>query len=193
LLVQQAAALAELQRHASEAEKAEADRQLAELRVARAQQAESQARVDLVRYRLARAEMKAPFDGVVIEGDLREKIGAPVKTGDILLKISQLKGLYVEIRVPERDIDQIQDSRTAEVAFASRPEDTFGVKIDRIEPSAMADREGNFFLVRGQLDQRADWFRPGMSGVAKINAGHRSLLWIATHRLVDFLRMKLWW
>lgn len=193
LLVQLAAAQAELQRHASEAEKAEADRQLAELRVARAQQAESQARVDLVRYRLARAEMRAPFDGVVVEGDLREKIGAPVKTGDILMKVSQLKGLYVEMRVPERDIDLIERSKTADIAFASRPEDTFKVDVARIEPSALPDREGNFFIVRGTLEQREEWFRPGMSGVAKIEAGHRSLLWMATHRLIDFLRLKLWW
>ena len=153
----------------------------------------AQARVDLVRYRLARAEMRAPFAGVVVEGDLREKIGAPVKTGDILLKVSQLKGLYVEMRVPERDVDLIQHSEVADVAFASRPEDTFKVKVERIEPSALPDREGNFFIVRGQLDQRAEWFRPGMSGVAKIEAGHRSLLWMATHRLIDFLRLKLWW
>jgi hypothetical protein len=32
-----------------------------------------------------------------------------------------------------------------------------------------------------------------MSGIAKINAGERSLLWIITHRTVDFLRLKLWW
>jgi hypothetical protein len=32
-----------------------------------------------------------------------------------------------------------------------------------------------------------------MTGVAKIEAGRRSYLWIATHRLVDFLRLKLWW
>ena len=30
-----------------------------------------------------------------------------------------------------------------------------------------------------------------MSGVARIDAGRRSLLWITTHRTVDFLR--LWW
>jgi hypothetical protein len=32
-----------------------------------------------------------------------------------------------------------------------------------------------------------------MSGIAKINAGRRNLAWIGTHRLVDFLRLKLWW
>jgi multidrug resistance efflux pump len=193
LLIEQASSVADVQRHASEAEKAEADRQLSELRVARAMQAQSQAQLDLVRYRLQRAELRAPFDGVVIEGDLRERIGAPVKAGDILLKVSQLKKLYVEMHVPERDIDQIARSRRAEVAFTSRPEDTFGIQIERIEPQATVDRDGNLFIVRGNFDQASPWFRPGMSGIAKIDAGHRSLLWLATHRLIDFLRFKLWW
>lgn len=193
LLVEQASAAADVQRRASEAEKAEADRQLSDLRVARAMQAQAEAQLALIRYRLSRAEIRAPFDGVVVEGDLRERIGAPVKAGDVLLKVSQLKKLYVEMRVLERDIDQIAHSTTADVAFASRPEDTFGVAINRIEPEGLADRDGNVFIVRGDFARPADWFRPGMSGLAKINAGHRSLLWIGTHRLVDFLRLKFWW
>ena len=45
----------------------------------------------------------------------------------------------------------------------------------------------------GAVSEIEDWWRPGMAGVAKINTGQRSLLWIFTHRLEDFLRMKLWW
>ena len=193
LLVDEASAKAEVQRYASEADKAEAERQLSDMRVARAMQAESQARLDLVHYRLARAEMRAPFEGVVVEGDLRERIGAPLKTGDLLLKFSQLKDLFIEMRVPERDIDLVAHSRRAQAAFASRPEDTFLVTILRIEPMASVDKDGNAFTLRGRLDTTAAWFRPGMSGIAKVDAGSRSLLWIATHRLVDFLRLKLWW
>jgi len=32
-----------------------------------------------------------------------------------------------------------------------------------------------------------------MSGMARIQAGRQSLMWIWTHRLTDSLRMKLWW
>lgn len=192
LLVEEAAAVAEARRYGAEAEKAEAERKLADFRAARALQAQSQARVDLIKYRLERSELRAPFDGVVVEGDLRERIGAPVHSGDVLIKISQLAGLYVEMRVPERDIDLVGASTDAQVAFATRPEDTFDVNVTRIEPSAVADREGNAFVVRGRMLSRAEWLRPGMSGVAKIEAGERSLLWIATHRLVDFLRLKFW-
>jgi RND family efflux transporter MFP subunit len=193
LLIEESAAKAELQRFASEAEQAEANRQLADMRVALAMKAQAQARLDLCRYRLARAVIRAPYDGVLVEGDLRERIGAPVRTGEVLMKVTQLAGLYVEMQVAERDIDQVLASRTAEVAFASRPEETFAVEVTRIEPSAVPDRNGNSFIVRGRLTGNAGWFRPGMSGIAKINAGRRNLAWIGTHRLVDFLRLKLWW
>lgn len=193
LLIEESSARAELQRYASEAEQAEANHQLADMRVALALKAQAQARLELCRYRLARAEVRSPLDGVLVEGDLRERIGAPVRTGEVMMKVTQLDGLYVEMRVHERDIDQVLASRTAEVAFASRPEESFAVDVTRIEPSAVPDADGNRFIVRGRLSDEADWFRPGMSGIAKINAGQRSLAWIGTHRLVDFLRMKLWW
>lgn len=194
LLVERAAALAERQRFMSETERFEADGKLADLRAARAALAQAQARVELVEYRLARTEMRAPFDGVVVDGDLRERIGAPLRAGDVLMKVSRLEGLYVEMRVPERDIDLIAGSETAEVAFTTRPEDTFQVGIDRVEPAAQVEKDGNVFVVRGVIrDARPDWLRPGMSGVAKVESESRTLAWIATHRLVDFLRLKLWW
>lgn len=193
LQVELASALAEKQRFSAEAEKAEAERKLADFRAARAAAAQADARVNLIRYRMERSLMTAPFDGIVVEGDLRERIGAPVKAGDILMRVSELKGLYVEMRVPERDIDLIAQSRTADIAFATRPEDTFAVAIERIEPAAVTERDGNVFVVRGEMQDSAEWLRPGMTGVAKIESGRRSLLWIATHRLVDFLRLKFWW
>jgi multidrug efflux pump subunit AcrA (membrane-fusion protein) len=194
LLVERAAARAERQRYASEAERAEADQKLADLRAARAAQAQAEARLELIEYRLARAEMRAPFDGVVVDGDLRERFGAPVRSGDVLMKVSRLEGLYVEMRVPERDVDLIAGSKQSQIAFTTRPEDTFAVEVERIEPAAQVEREGNVFVVRGRLTgQRADWLRPGMSGVAKVDSPRRTLAWIATHRLIDFLRLKLWW
>lgn len=193
LLVERAAARAELQRYSSEAERAEAEQKLADLRAARAGLAQAQARLDLVEYRLARAEMRAPFDGVVIEGDLRERLGAPLRAGDVLMKVSRLEGLYVEMRVPERDVDLTAGSARAEIAFTTRPEDTFGVRIERIEPAAQVEREGNVFVIRGELEGGAEWLRPGMSGVARVESASRTLAWIASHRLVDFLRLKLWW
>ena len=52
----------------------------------------------------------------------------------------------------------------------------------------------NVFLVRCDVEGTPEgWWKPGMSGVCKLNVGDRRLIWIITHRTVDFLRMWFWW
>lgn len=194
LLVQRANRIAEIQRFSSQAENAEAEQRLAELRIATAQRQQSEAALELIEFQLARAEVRAPFDGVIVEGDLSERIGAPVEKGENLMRLSRLEDLYVEMRVDERDLADIQDSTTGEFALASKPDEHFDLRIERIEPVAIAEAKGSVFKVRGVVEAEArEWWRPGMSGVAKINTGKRRLIWIFTHRLIDFLRLHLWW
>jgi hypothetical protein len=64
--------------------------------------------------------------------------------------------------------------------------------VERINPIAEVIENQNVFRVRARLSGHLDWMRPGMEGDAKISAGKKSYLWIASHRLVDWLRMKLW-
>jgi multidrug efflux pump subunit AcrA (membrane-fusion protein) len=40
---------------------------------------------------------------------------------------------------------------------------------------------------------RADWLRPGMEGIAKVDAGSRPMYWILTHRITDAVRLWMWW
>jgi len=51
--------------------------------------------------------------------------------------------------------------------------------------------------VRPDIDQdvwyRAQWLRPGMEGVARVDAGERTIIWIASHRVVDAVRLWVWW
>jgi hypothetical protein len=47
--------------------------------------------------------------------------------------------------------------------------------------------------VRCQFDGPLQaWWRPGMSGVAKINVGSRTFFWVIAHRTIDFLRLYFW-
>ena len=111
LLLQKEAALAESERHAADALKAESSGDVAGLRIARAREAQARAQREIVDERLARAEVKAPFDGVVVEGDLRERLAAPVQKGDGLLKIARIEDLYLVIEVSERDVQDIRGRR----------------------------------------------------------------------------------
>lgn len=193
LRVERTRAEADLRRYTAEAELAEARNERGEFRVARELAGQARARLELANYRLNRAEVRAPFEGILVEGDLRERIGAPVNQGEVMMKFSQLDGLFLEIELEERDIDLLDDSGQGQVAFASRPDVKFPIEIDRIEPSAQAGQGKNFFVIRAELKETdAEWLRPGMTGIARLDAGDRTLAWRATHRLVDFLRMFFW-
>jgi multidrug resistance efflux pump len=193
LLLEEASSLADLDRYTREAEKARANNSLAEMRIAEAQAEQARVRLELVRYRLSQATLLSPFAGAVIEGDLKKRIGAPLKQGDALFKVARTDRMYVECDVKEYDIHEVRGDATGEIAFLSRPKLKFPVKLERIEPAAQAKDEDNIFIVRCQFAGPVqDWWRPGMSGVAKINVGKRTFFWIISHRTIDFLRMFFW-
>jgi RND family efflux transporter MFP subunit len=194
LLLEEAGAAAERTRYLGEVEKASGADKPAEMRIAQAQAEQARVRFEIIQYRRSQSNIIAPFDGVIVEGDLRKRIGSPVKQGEVLIRLARTDRLYVECHVNERDIRELQAGVGGQIAFASAPKHQFNVRINRIEPAAQAKETGNAFVVRCAVEgSRETWWRPGMSGVAKLEAGRRTLLWVITHRTVDFLRMHLWW
>jgi len=193
LLLDQSRALAKLTRHRREIEKARASHSLGDMRIAMAQEREVSAEIDQLAYRLANAKVKAPFDGVVVEGDLTSRIGAPVRKGDLMLKVASLEKMSVEIRIDERDIYEITEGAEGEIAFVGRPDATFPIHVDRLVPQALVEEGKNVFILRALVDaSRQDWWRPGMSGVAKLDMGVRPIWWIVSHKTIDYLRLLFW-
>ncbi|MBN1675217.1 MAG: efflux RND transporter periplasmic adaptor subunit [Kiritimatiellae bacterium] len=194
LLLEEAAAVAEENRYHRESEKARAAGALADMRISEAVRQQAAVRLDLVRHRLEQSVLTAPFSGVVVEGDLKERLGAPVQQGEVLFKLARLDRMYAELEVDESDIHDVRLGLAGEVAFSSRPQDSFPIQTFRLEPAAVVREEGNVFIVHARLLGAPQvWWRPGMTGVAKLNIGKRTPLWIVTHRTIDFLRLKLWW
>lgn len=193
LALELSAAQADETRFEREVQQARSDRKLGDMQVAEARAAQAKAKLEILELHLAQSEMRAPFDGVVIEGDLRERIGAPLKQGDALFRIARLDKMYAEVLVKEDDVRDVARGAPGEIAFASKPGSRFAVHVERVEPMAVPRPEGNMFLVRCTLPQKAEsWWRPGMSGAARLDAGRHAPLWIATHRTVDYLRLR-WW
>ena len=108
--------------------------------------------------------------------------------------MAKIENIYAVLDVDERDVHEIIAGQTGEIAFVSRPELKFPMKVDLVEPVALTKEKGNVFPVRCHFQGGVEnWWRPGMSGIAKIDAGKRNILWIFTHRTVDFFRLLLWW
>jgi hypothetical protein len=194
LLLEESELLAEKNRQEREIEKARAAGELADMCIAQAHSDQVSAKLEINHYKLNQASILAPYNGVVVEGDLLEKIGSPVKQGDVLLKIGQIKNIYSEAKVSETEIHNITSGSQGQISMASRPQDHIVIYVKIIEPSAVVSQKDNVFFVRCAFkDTIPSWLRPGMTGVSKINAGNRTLIWILCHRTVDFIRLKLWW
>lgn len=193
LLLQQSDTVAGRNKSDREAKSYEAQGKLAEMLVSKAEKEQAEAKLAIIEHRLAQTQIGAPFDGIVVEGELREKLSAPVQVGETLFKIVQLRDLFGQLQVDERDVSYLKADFDGELAFSSRPGEKYSVTIDRFEPVAEVRSEGNIFLLRAQIHgEPQSWWRPGMSGICKINAGKRSILWIVSHRVVEVIRLWLW-
>jgi multidrug resistance efflux pump len=151
--------------------------------------------LDLLESQMMPIDLVAPFDGVVIEGERRNLLGSSVKRGDKLFRIAQVRDLYVILQVPEHAIRELRDDVQAELLLLSQPGEKIKLKVASFVPMAQVKgEEGNQFLLKAQiLDPAAPWWRPGMTGIAKIEVGYRNITWVLFHRMIDKLRLWLWW
>lgn len=193
LLMQQTAALAKLARHQREAEKAEANHALADMRIAQLQAQETEAQVARLAFQLQNSKIQTTFDGVVAEGDLRARLGAPVKQGQTIMTLASLEHFFLEIYVDEADLRYISLLLPVELTYVGKPDLHYRAKLEAVVPQAVVESGGNRFLLRAQpCDTSESWWRPGMSGVVRIKVGEQSPWWLLTHETLDYLRLKFW-
>lgn len=153
---------------------------------------EARAQLELVDSQLSRARVLAPFDGLVIKGDLSQSLGAPLRKGEALLTVAAGDQFRLLIEVDERDIAAVRTGQKGSVALGALSDGALRFHVERVTPVATTRDGHNFFEVEGALDEAGPGLRPGLQGVAKIEVGSRSLAWIWTHRLVEWLRLTLW-
>jgi multidrug efflux pump subunit AcrA (membrane-fusion protein) len=153
-------------------------------------QAESQ--LALAEEKLARARIVAPFDGIVVSGDLSQMLGAPVEKGKTLFELAPLDSYRLVIQVGERDIRYISTEQRGIVALAGMPGEPLPMILTKITPVTTAEEGRNSFRVEARLAEHGPNLRPGMEGVAKIETGQRSLVWIWTRSFIEWLRLAAW-
>ena len=153
---------------------------------------EAQAQLALVDEQLARARVVAPFDALVIQGDLSQSIGAPVRQGDTLLTLATTGHHRVIVEVDEVDIAAVQQGQAGRLSLSSWSFGSEPMIVERITPLARAVEGRNVFEVEARLvEPRAD-LRPGLLGRAEVVVGRRPLLWAWTAHAWDRLRVA-WW
>jgi RND family efflux transporter MFP subunit len=156
-----------------------------------AQMAQATAQVALLDEQISRTKITAPFDGIIVTGDLSQSLGAPVQKGQVLFQLAPLGSYRVILQVDERDIADVVTGQQGQLALSGFPADHLPFEVRRITPVSTTTEGRNYFRVEAHLEN-TERLRPGMEGVGKIEVDNRLLAWIWTHQAVDWLRLKIW-
>lgn len=199
ILLQVTQAMLEIDHAEREAELHRQERKHGEAAQAEARAKAASHRLKQAQRQLDLARITAPMSGTIIAGDLRDRIGSSVKLGDPMFQIASMDEMKIVARVSDRDIALVRDERSpqgptrGEIATKAFPAASFPFVVERIVPLAQPKDGQNIFEVHGRLEQPVDWLKPGMEGLAKLDTGRHSLLYIGTRRIRDQLRLWLWW
>jgi RND family efflux transporter MFP subunit len=170
-----------------------AQRNRAQARIISAQMEQTRAQLELVEEHLARTEITAPFDGVLVSGDLTQMLGAPLERGQALFEIAPLDAYRVVLEVDEHRIGDVRAGQRGELVLSSNPGRHFPIVIEKITPVSTAREGRNHFRVEATLESDSGLrLRPGMEGVAKVAVDERRLAAIWTGEMINWLRLKAW-
>ena len=184
--------VAQRRQYQLELDRALSRRDLAQASISRAQIDQKDAEIELADQMLGRTQIRAPFVSVVVSGDLSQSIGRPVSRGETLFELAPLDQYRVTIVVPEFDVQHVSKGQHGQVLLAALPESAFDFSVTNVTPVAHVQDGVNGFEVHGVLLQSDTRIRPGMEGLAKIDAGERKIVWIWTHGLLHWLRVRTW-
>jgi membrane fusion protein (multidrug efflux system) len=159
------------------AERADADRDLAQQQLARVrklreqnaapppdlERAEAAARsasaaLSLLQLQIARSVVRAPFAGVV--GQRFVSVGDYVTTQSPLLTLQTVDPQRAVIEVPERHAASLRQGQTVEFTVAAEPQRKFAARVDFIDP--VVDNTNRTITVKGLAPNRDRLLKPGM-------------------------------
>ena len=139
-----------------------------------------------------------------------------VKKGDLIAKVHDFRKITAEIAVSEKEIADVRTGQDVALKVQAYPERVFPGKVTEIAttvqgaagpapsaesaaksesvlPSASGSKSGAAtILVTTEIDNAANLLKPGMTGMAKIYCGKRSIFRLITRRLSRTFRVEFW-
>lgn len=175
-----------------ERDKAISERNRAEAGLVSSRTRQIDAQIELINQQIARSRLKAPFDGVVISGDLSRGIGRSVERGEPLLVIAPLAEYRIDMFVPENAIDLVQAGQNAILKVTPLPERAFPLVVEGTMPVARYENGQTRYQVTGVLATPPEVLVPGMRGAVRIEIDRASLAKVWFTPLIDRVRVWLW-
>ncbi len=194
LRLERAKWLSQLSRYGGLYQDAAASADRVQTSVNSAQRDEAQAHLDLTDALIARAALRAPFDGLVVSGDLSQRLGGSVTKGEVLFTVAPRGNYRVDLNVKESRIAAVKVGQKGVLHLSALPSAAYDFTVQKITPKTVAQNGASYFVIEALLDSGQDiaLLQPGMEGVGKVDTGRGWLLGIWTRDLTEWLRLKLW-
>jgi len=164
----------------------------AEAEIIKSQLDQATAELNLVESQLERTRIVAPFRGIVLSGDLSQRLGGTAEKGEILFEVAPLDAYRVILEVDERRIADVKTGQHGHMILSALPRDRFDFVVDRITPISIAKEGLNYFRVEAGPETISERLRPGMTGIGKIYVGRQKLIYVWTRDLREWLRLWIW-
>jgi len=182
----------EREQYSLEQRRSMAQGDLAAMKVLGRKIAQAEAQVALLDEQISRTKITSPFRGLVVSGDVSQSLGAPVDAGQVLFEIAPLDSYRLMLEVGEWDISYIRPGQKGRIILTSLPNEKIPFTVTRVTPVSLSEEGRSYFRVEGELEENLERLRPGMEGFSKVEIDRRRLIWIWTHDLIDWVRLKIW-
>ncbi len=173
-------------------EDALAKQERAQVQISHAQVQRAQAEIDLLDYQISQAIMRAPFDALVVSGDLNQRIGSLVRQGEVLFELAPSERFRLAIYVDEFRINDVASEQQGQLVLAALPDEKFPFVVTRINPMAEVRDGATVYRVEAEINSTSDLLRVGLEGVAQVYVDERLLISIWTRSLSDWLKLQYW-
>ncbi len=187
-----ASAVADREKARKKADQALAAGSIADARVSELEADALSHQLELLEYRRSHLEVRSPIAGLVLQGDLERKEGAPLRVGDPLFEVGPLDQLVAEIAVEAVDIPFTSAGSQVQMKFETYAGKVVKSTVSRVAPKSEWREEGNVFVCEAEVENLSGELRAGMKGKAKISGPWRPLAWVWCRDAWLSLRYRLW-
>ena len=175
------------------------DASRAELAALQARVAERQAELDGVEAQLARIEVRAPADGVIVFADVNDWQGKPVSTGERVALLADPAETGVLIWLPAADALDIEPGAEVRLFLQTAPLQALTARLVQTSYQAVLSPDGiasyrlraRFLVEDGE--RAAKLARIGLRGTAKLYGEQAPLGYYLFRRPLAFLRQWTGW
>lgn len=123
----------------------------------KSEQAVAAAQVQIIKTKIDKSQIKAPFDGVL--GLRYVSVGDYVATGTDIVSLASIDQLQVDFRIPEQYLTQVTVGTTIRLRLDAQSDQDFMGQVNVISP--IIDEQGRSVLLRAHVPNTSGQLRPG--------------------------------